>query len=301
MDSAYSPIWHVYQRALDKGVIFYTVEDRLVYYTLAAVKAKRHHIRVYAGSIMFTHAHHSVEAASWDPVANYLRDTGSSFVRLYNKRHSRKGQFLERHPGHDPKYSSKDKKSNLIYVFNNHVEKKLCKRALDERWSLLAYAFSDHPFSAEIDFQRASRVLLKAVRLVNRRVRKLQGLEYRDLDKILPNLKEEEREQFIDYVISRYAWIDFSGLVKMFGSLESSIIAIDSTTGGEYNVKEDFTHFPDMPYLELINLAESRNLLTRIFSMNPSEKANIILWARRYTSANNLHLSKFFHEEFSIK
>lgn len=288
---------HIYQRAIDRGVIFYTIEDRLVYYTLAASYAKRHNVKVYSASVMFTHLHQVVRSPSLSVLRAYLRDINSSFSRLYNSHYGRVGRLFEKPPGISQKENSKAGRTSLIYVFNNHVEKRLCKRAVDERWSLLSYALSDHPFSETVDFKNASKTLVKAIRLVDRRIRKLKGLEYVDLDKILPNLNMTEHEQFIDYVIYRYAWIDFDAAASLFNDIDKMIMAIDSSTGSEYGIKEEYSSLSDKPYLELTDIARSKGVLGKIYRLSPYEKASLIMATGRITSAHRYHLCKFFHEE----
>lgn len=290
-------IQHIYQRAADKGVIFYTIEDRLVYYTLAACNAKKCKIRVFSASIMFTHLHQGAQAESLDVIRKYLHDTDTAFTRLYNSRYSRKGRLFNKKTGRAQKSSSKDKRANTIYIFNNHVEKKLCNKAMQERWSFLAYAVSDHPFSDELNIDKASRRLKKAINLVNRRVVKNKCLEYKDLDKILPYLEDREYEQFIDYVISKYAWIDFSATVSLFENLDSMLLAIDSTTGGEYEIKEEYSQMSDVAYNELVNFAVTRKCISSIFSMTSPEKGDHIIEAMKSTSATVHHIEKFFHIE----
>lgn len=288
-------IQHIYQRAKDHGVIFYTIEDRLVYYTLAAANAKRHRLVVFSASIMYTHLHQGVSAPSLAALRQYLHDTNTAFVRLYNARHSRQGPLLDRKPGRSQKATSKEKRSNCIYIFNNHVEKKLCRTALKERWSFLAYAFSDHPFSVELKIKKASATLRKAVRLVNRRIRKGKGLEYCDLERILPNLDIIEREQFIDYTISSYAWIDFRAATSLFGSLEALVTSVNSTTGGEYAINEDYSPHSDTAYSELIELSETEGFLSYLFRLSPSEISEFANLALKRTSATFHHIAKFFH------
>lgn len=286
---------HIYQRTEDHGVIFYTIEDRLVYYTIASVKAKRCGIIVLSASIMFTHLHQSVKAPSMRILHKYLHDTDTTFARLYNHRYGRKGRLFEKPPGFSQKESSKEQRSNLIYVYNNHVEKKLCTKAIQERWSFLAFGATDHPFSREIRIKEASNVLMKAIRLVDRRVQKKNGLEYKDLDKILPNLDKIEYEQFVDYVIHRYGWIDFDAAISFFGSFEEMETAINSTTGGEYSIKEEYSPLSDNAYLELISLAKKYGYIDKVLSMNHEEKEAFAVSAFRATSAARYHVKKFLH------
>lgn len=287
---------HIYLRCRDLGVLFYSIQDRLVYYTLAATHSRKKRVRIVAASFMFTHIHQSADAPTKQDLECYLRNTDSAYSRLYNAYHGRKeGQLFDKPPGRSQKFSYKDKKTNLIYVFNNHVEKGLCRKAIQERWSFLAYAFSDHPFSEKIDLKTASRTLCRALRLVDRRVGKNKALEYADLDRIMPLLDAVETEQFIDYVISRYALIDFSAAVSLFESAEDMVRAVNSTTGGEYDISEDYSVMKDTPYVELTEFFSRNGMLGRIFTMSPGEKMDCMMAAKRYTDASDEHLKRFFH------
>jgi len=294
---SYSPsaVLHIYQRSIDKGVIFYTPEDRLVYCTVAATKARKHNVMVSAAAIMFTHIHHSVKALSLNSVENYLHDTDTAFAMMYNNRYQRKGCLFQRAPGMSLKSTSKSIRSNLVYVFNNHVEKGLCRRAVEERWSFLPYAISQHPFSAEINRNTAGKVLRKSMNLVDRRVNKCQNLSYSDLDKILTCLDDSEKEQFVDYVIWKYAWVDFSLARKQFGSTEALIVATDSTSGGEYDIHEEYSRDSDVTYRRLIKYAEIRGVLLKVYSADPSERADMAVDAHRRIGASLLLLKKFYH------
>lgn len=293
-------VHHIYQRADDLGVIFYTYADRLVYYSIAATKAKHYGIKVLAASIMFTHIHQGIVAPSLKILRKYLQDTNSSFARLFNSHYSIKGKLFEKYPGRSQKETSKEIRSNLIYIYNNHVEKKLCREAVQQRWSFLAYAASSHPFSNEINKKSCSRALMKGIKLVDRRVRKKQGIEYFDLDRILPQLNTMEREEFIDYAISRYAWIDFPETISAFGNYDSMITTINSTTGGEYTINEEFSKHTDREFVELTQFAAQKGILNSILSLNHSQKAEYIMEAFRTTAAKPYHLKKFFHEDFTL-
>lgn len=293
-------IQHIYMRCKDRGVLFYTIQDRLVYYTLAAVKAKKHGIKVYAASLMFTHIHQSVSADSIDSLRNYIHDTNTSFSRLYNKHYNRTGTLFERRPGHSQKITSKEKRSNIIYVFNNHVEKGICKTAISERWSFLAYGSSDHPFSHELNRDRCSKSLKRYLNLIDRRINRLKGLEYCDLDRAFAILSSEEKEQMVDYIISGYSLIDFSIAIPHFGSFQSMITAIDSTTGGEYEIQEDYTKLKDTGYVDLIRQAESEGYLPKLYSLSNKERMEKVVFYSQFLSSHSDHLRRFFHYDFKI-
>lgn len=286
-------IQHIYQRAVDRGVIFYHVEDRLVLLTTAAVNKRKYGIIIPAFAVMFTHIHQSAISRSRLLLSKYLQDTNSMVSRAYNAEYSRIGQLFERPPGISQKKSWKDKKSNIIYVYNNHVEKKLCARAIDERWSLLAYAFSDHPFSEPIT--RPSKALVMAMKLVDRRVAKGLPLKYKDLHRVFSRVSHKEAEQYIDYVISRYALVDYDAAAKYFEDISSMVTAIDSTTGGEFNIKEDFYNAPDAPFIELGEWFRKHSNAKSPYELTESEKLDMAARAKRETTAWDTHLRRFFH------
>ncbi len=286
-------IQHIYQRAVDRGVIFFHVEDRLVLLTSAAVNKRKYGIIIPAYAIMFTHIHLSAISRSMHLLSKYLQDTNSTVSRAYNAEYSRTGQLFERPPGISQKKSWKDKKSNIIYVYNNHVEKKLCAKAIDERWSLLAYAFSDHPFSEPI--VKPSKALAMAMKLVDRRVAKGHPLKYKDLHRAFSRLDSIETEQYIDYIISRYALVDYGAAAKYFEDAGSMVTAIDSTTGGEFNIKEDFYNAPDTPFIELGEWFRKHSNAKSPYELAESEKLYMVARAKRETSAWDTHLRRFFH------
>lgn len=288
-------IQHIYQHSVDWGVIFYTNSDRLVYYTLASVKSKKHDVRIFAAAIMFTHTHQSAQAISYSVLYRYLHDLDTSFARLYNARYHRKGKLFGRPPGYAQKVTLKAMKSNLVYVFNNHVEKGLCKRAVEERWSLLAYALSDHPFSPQIQRGDVSRALRRALKLVDRRIAANKALEYCDLDGIFSRLDPVETQQFIDYVISRYRLVDFGGTIAYFGSIENLLITVDSTTGGEYDIKEDYSRDKDCGYVALLQDSEVVEQLPNVFSMQDDLLLGMVSRLARSSVASPSQLRRFFH------
>lgn len=294
-------LYHLYLRARDKGVIFYTLEDRLVYYTVCAVKAKECDVRIAAAAIMFSHIHLSARTEAERNIRTFLQKTGTSFSRLYNSRYERTGRLFDRGPGQSYKTSTKEQRTNIIYVFNNHVEKGLCRTASAERWSFLAYADCANPFSIPYDKKQSSKEFLKACRLVDRRVKKLKPMEYCDFDIIFPRLAETEKNQFVDYVITKYGLIDFSVAVTLFGSIDALRLAAESTTGGEYDIREEYTRQSDNAYVELVHFASMSGFVKKIYTMGTAEKLKWIEECVRRTSASFAQLRKFFHEQFNFK
>lgn len=284
---------HIYQRAVDFGVLFYTVEDRLVYYSTVAVYKRKYGIIICASSVMFTHVHHSALCSSYRNLYKFLQDTDSTFARAYNVEHGREGRLFRKPPGISQKHSFKDKKTNIIYVYNNHVEKKLCTNALDERWSLLAYMLSSHPFSEPIE--KPSKALLMAMKLVDRRVTAGQPLKYKDLHRVFSRVDVREKEQYIDYVIAKYALVDYDYAVNYFKDQESMMVAVDSTQGGEWSIKEDYYNAPDTPFPELIDWFQKRTGRHSPYNLSEAERRLLSREALWQTSAKESHLWRFFH------
>jgi len=288
-------VQHIYQRTEDHGVLFYTVEDRLVYYTIAAAQSKTHDIRVVAAAIMFTHIHQSILADSLNDIHSYIHDVNTKFARLYNFRYGRKGRLFEKYPGRSQKSDSKSIRTNIIYVFNNHVEKGLCSSAVEERWSLLAYSVKRNPFSEKLLREKASGIMRRALNTVDRRIARHQNLEYKDLDKILPYLNSIEKEQYIDYVISNYSLISFRIPTAAFGSINALIMAANSTTGSEYDIHEEYSPVSDMHYVRLCGTAEKQGFLKNLFTMDNDMRTKLMVHLARNSCVPLLSLKKFFH------
>jgi len=166
---------------------------------------------------------------------------------------------------------------------------------VDERWSFLAYALSSHPFSCELSRLKAGRTLRMALNLIDRRVAKLQNLSYSDLDRVLPYLDSIEREQYVDYIVRRYAWVDFSLSISQFGSKEALVVATDSTSGGEYDFNEEYSRDSDEEYLKLVQFINTKGVLREVYSGALSDRTDMAVEAARKCGASLHQLKKFFH------
>lgn len=313
-------VLHVYQRAVDRGVIFYTLADRLVFYSTCASVMAKYGIPCYAASVMYTHTHLSCQPESMTQLDACVRDYSSSFARAYNHEHGRTGDLYDKPYGRSVKSTSKDVRSNLLYVFNNHVEKKLCRVATEERWSFLAFADSSHPFSEPLSQSTMSRRLCRALNLVDRHVAKLQPLKYSDVKKALRDLDRKETEQYVDYVIHTYGLVDFSFGKKMFGGFSNLVAATESTAGDEWEINEDFYGVSDLPYQALCRLFDKESegpekqqeagkghhmtqtetsqeggVLSRLFQMDQNQKMGLVVECMKSVNANGFQLARFFH------
>ena len=244
-------IQHIYQRAKDKGVIFYDDIDRLIYFSIDSVMSKRHKVQVLGLSIMFTHLHKNIIANTKRQMSSYVQDTTSVFARAYNYYHNRKGNLFQARFGSASRTDEKKIRTAIAYQYNNHVEKGLCKHPEEERWCFLAYYDSDHPFSKPIDPDNISKNLRRAIRLIDRRAEKGQYLKYSLLEDIFSTLTPEEKEQFIDHTISKYMFIDFDKATSYYNSFDAMKASFDDNTGSERTIKEDYDAFSDLDYVRI--------------------------------------------------
>lgn len=294
-------ISHLYQRAFDKGVIFYTVEDRLVCYTIYAVTARRYGIKVLAAALMFTHLHQSVRASSKATESAYIRDASSSFARAYNSKHDRRGPLFAHRFGRSRKRTDKDIKTNLAYVANNHVEKRLCRSATESRWAFLPYALSKNPFSEPLDPKKASAKLQRSMRTVSRRSRKDTPLTYKCLEILFDSLSEKESQQLIDHIITEYAWTDYQEAAKYYRGVNDMICAFDSNTGSEYSIAEEFVAAPDTNYEDMLLIAEAKGFLEEIYSMDDSRRLKAFFDLSSLFDVPIVQFNKFLHAHFVKK
>ena len=142
---------HIYQRSINQFIIFYSMEDRLVYFTIFAVLARTYRIVVLALALMFDHIHSLIQASERKTYATFIGVVTLTFALAYNRDSGRKGALFEKAYSNAPKRRDKDVRTCIAYNYNNSVEKKLFVRAEEDRWNFLAYVDNPHPFSAPID------------------------------------------------------------------------------------------------------------------------------------------------------
>lgn len=289
-------VQHIYQRAKDKGVIFYGDIDRLLYFSIDSVMARRHNVTVLGSSIMFTHLHKNIIACKKEQMSSYIQDTTSVFARAYNYHHKREGSLFQARFGSASRTDEKKIRTSIAYQYNNHVEKGLCKHPEEERWCFLAYAKSDHPFSKPIDPDNISKPLKRAIRLIDRRAEKGQYLNYKLLEDIFSTLTPEETEQFIDHTISKYMFIDFDKAASYYNSLDAMISSFNDNTGSERAVREDYDNFSDLYYVKIGVIFKDNNWPhSKIFTSSPEVRQNLARALHYRRGINPLAAAKYLH------
>lgn len=292
---------HCYQNTVDGNLIFYSVSDYLVYFTTFCIVARKYKVKVLALCLMPDHIHMSVAAASNDELSGFVGEVTSRFVSGQNEFSGCSGQLMNHPFGSAPKKGDKAARSNIIYVANNPVERRLVKKAKDYRWGFLAYAESDHPFSEKLIQSKASRPLRRALKTVDAQYAQGRPLTYHSLKGMFASLDKKEAQQLTDYIISKYSVIDFEEAVRFFDTYEDMIVAINSNTGAEYDLNEVFVGKNDIYYTSMINkLIKEYGLadIHQVLSYSLDQKYEAFEMLCKYTQAPFVQVAKLLRMPF---
>ena len=159
-------VQHVYQKHYCGYIIFYSVKDCLVFFTMFSITARRFGVRVLGLCIMVDHIHVLVDVPDRKLLGEFVRYYTSWFSREYNNWHGLRGQLFKRPFGVASKSGSKSIRSAIAYLYNNPVEKQLCDRPEQSMWNFLAHGASKNPFSEPLKLDRASAPMRRAVHMV---------------------------------------------------------------------------------------------------------------------------------------
>lgn len=290
---------HCFQRSADGGVIFYSQSDYLIWFTTVCTAAARHQVKVLSMCPMPDHTHMSVTAESVEELSSFYGDANRTFSRAHNQVCKTQISWFRETYGSVPKKGAKEGRSNLIYVGNNPVERQLAMKAEDYRWTFLAYAVSDHPFSEKLVLRNASWLLRNAVREVRSQHKMGKPLTYNQLRRMISKLYLQEREQLIDFIITTYNVIDYKEALRYFdGSFENYLTALHSTTTHEYDLNETFEGRSDTFYVQMAGILMRTKKLSDIhefLSWPLNERQALYTLLRNRTLATPAQVCKFLH------
>lgn len=245
-------VHHIYQRPKHGIVLFHTLRDYLVFLTIFLIAKKKSPVRVLSVCPMVDHLHVVAEADRKEHISAFVQEYTSKFVKEYDRSMDRSSGriFLQRF-GCAPKRDDKDARSCIAYSYNNAPERKLCSRAIDYQWNMLAYAKSDHPFSEKIDLKKASPNLRKSIKRVEAFYRSDSPLGYAVLGQLFKGLERKEVLQLTDFILFTYCNVDFKRAIRYYGDLDTMLLAIDSNTGSEHGLKEEWVGYTDAVYARM--------------------------------------------------
>ena len=291
---------HIYQRTIMGFNIFYDLEDYLVYYTIFATAVRQYGVVIWGLCLMYDHIHMLMTAESKVMMSEFIRQVTSMFAREQNNDTGRKGSLFQSRFGSASKIGLKKIRTAIAYLFNNPVEKNLCHRAEEYRWNFLAYAKSKYPFSEMISLNKASAPLRKALKEVDICESQNRHLRYMQVRRMFGKLELDERMQLLDYIISKYNPINYEELIGCYSSYEDMLIAINSNTGSEYDIKETRYAFSDVEYESMINVlrnVEGIKEVRQVTAVDLNEKIRLFGLLRRHVSCSNMQIAKFLHLE----
>ena len=291
--------YHCYQRPIDRGVIFYTVSDHLLYFTVMCIRAARYSVKICKCVQMPDHLHHSVIEKECGHLSSFIQDVSSTFTREYNRVHGRKGPMFDTPFGRAPKRTDKSIRTNLTYLDNNPVERQLVAMAEEYRWNYLAYALSNHPFSEKIVLRKASMPLRRALKMVqiqHKKGRYLTGTLLRKMFDSLPC--KRECEQLTDYIISTYSVIDHEAAISFFQSYGNELITAHANTGNEHDIKEHFVGRSDVCYNKMTQILLKTGRvgdIHELYIMSEEEKWRVFNFLRARINAPARQIAAFLH------
>ena len=289
-------VHHVYCRALDGNVIFYSKQDCIFYLTLYYHLAKRYGIQTLAFSIMPNHLHSGERAPSKEQFTLFHCRLMTDFCKGYNDWHKRSGSLFQKSFGYAAKTVGKKVRDCISYVFNNPVVGKLCKRIEDYRWNLLAYRDNDHPFSEKIRLNKASfrfRNALSKLQFFFDRGIPLNPALQRQLFK---GLSKKESAQLTDRIIFMHNCLDFQAIEEQYqGNMEIAIMTINANSGSEHDIPEDYENY--LMYVQMMSYVQESgvDLTTCNFEAWPQEE--LAGMARMLSRAGfpSTQIRKFLH------
>ena len=289
---------HVYQRTVGGVHLFYSIDDCLVFLSILSVCARSSKVQILEACLMHNHIHILILVESSDELCSFMQRMTSWFVRLYNREHGRKGHLLKKNFGSAPKWDEKKQRSASIYIGNNPVEKNFCQNAEEYRWNFLAYARSNNPFSDPISAGKSSFSLKKCSKIVDGLISQNLPLRYSIISHFKKKLNAKEFEQLVDHIIVGYYPFDNNRLISLFKSYDDMITAMHSTTGGEYDIKEDRDDFSITSFKAMMKYLRSKysdDFITKMISLPIEEKFKLASELTYNTCASNHQICKFLH------
>ncbi len=289
---------HIFQHALGYRVIFYSLEDRLVFYTIFAVAAWRYDVKVLTLALMYNHFHTIIHCVSSKVRALFIGTVTSTFAMAFNRDIGRKGALFEKAYGNAPKSSEKKIRTCIAYNFNNSVEKGLFTRAEQDRWNFLAYVVSDHPFSKPLIPGRIPHRMQWRLKEVDAHVRDKAYMRYATLRRLFKGLGGDEREQLTDYIISHFRPFDIPALLNFYKDYPSMILAVNSNTGSEYEIKEEYRPDSDCIYTQMLEVIDHSSFADKphaILSASIEKKTQIAFQLKKLTGALDYQIARLLH------
>jgi REP element-mobilizing transposase RayT len=289
---------HIYQRTIDKGVIFYSIEDYLVFLTIVSVYSKTYMIVILCMCIMINHFHILIHCNSKNKMSIFMNVITSVFAKEYNREHHRTGALFNRRYGSASKYGNKFIRAAMCYILNNPVEKNIVSKVENYKWNFLTYMDDGNVTLNKKKAKRLSIVMQNKIDTIKRHYSDNRYLRYSDINNLYINLSKVEIKMIQDYIIMVYMPINKNFIFKYFNSYKSLLKSLYSNTGSEYEIKESFDNESDEPYDEMIHYiinSKYKRYLGKFHQLSNVDLDDLFIELIKNTNANSNQICKFLH------
>ena len=287
---------HVYCKAVDGNVIFYSLQDCIFYLTLYYHLAKKYGIVTRAFSIMPNHVHSNEQAPSETAFFEFHKALNRDFTQTYNEEHHRTGPLFMKPFGFAPKTVGKRIRENIAYIVNNAVAGNLAKDIDQYKWNLMAYRCSSYPFSAKIVLRKASRRLRKSVKMLQYYYDKGMPLSYNRQRVLFKNLTSKEIAQLTDLIISLHNCLNFDAIARLYnGNVDNAILSARTHSGSEHDIPEDFEDYSAYQSMMRIAVEYGVDLKTCNFETMPSKDLRKLFVILSRLGFPQKQIQKFLH------
>ena len=290
-------VTHVYQRTLNGHLLFYTISDFLVFFTIFCREAKRWNMHILGVCPMYDHIHVLVEKCDSQSLYRFVQAYTRQYAGEFNLSIGSKGSIFKETFGRAEKYGTKEVRSACSYLYNNPGEKMLCERSEDYRWTFLAYAKSRHPFSIPLILSKAPSRLRKAIKIVNYYHSIGKYLSHPRIETLFRCLSLSEKQQLIDYIITIYNCIDYDRLFSLYGSYDQACLAFASNQGNEFSIHEEFTPGSHKAYINISQFLIKKLGFKRVkdvFLLSEEQKRNLAQVCYKMNIASSRQIEKYF-------
>ena len=241
-------VHHVCQQTVGGVLVFYTVSDFLVFFSIVCTVAGRFGIRILALCPMVDHTHIVVVAPGEMALARFVQQYTHLFSYEWNKSRGRKGPLFKHRYMSSVKLGNKQARTTINYCNNNPVERKLVHQAQDYRWNFLLYAREAHPYSP---FGNTATLPAKLRNILReaKRIREGNGhLQYCQLERWRSCLSAEQMQYLADCLIGLWNVIDYGEAIGYYGNYEAMLRSFRDNTGSDYDIREDRLSYSDAVY-----------------------------------------------------
>lgn len=288
-------VHHICQMTEGKGLLFYSIQDYLVFFTVFCTLALRMGVQILALCPMPDHIHCALVAPNARKLAVFVQQYSRLFAHLWNQARQLKGNVFHHNYASSVKLGNKHVRTVLAYVNNNPVERKLCERAEEYRWNFLKYRTDPHPYSAagnEAEYAKRLRTAMQMVRVFHQ-----QGkyLGYNQLNRLYKCLSPGECQQLTDYIVRLWNVIDYQEAISYYGSGEAMERAFHDNTGSDYDIREERDPYSDTVYMDCIRILLKDGFIGSVFeipALPDSRKQELFHILRIRTAARPRQLAK---------